>query len=69
MSVEAVLLPLPPHGPPSSQPIGVGFSYGKIVNNSRDAAYDVYDFMQKFYSVFPQYAMYGLRSSYGCLLK
>ncbi|KZV78547.1 alpha/beta-hydrolase [Exidia glandulosa HHB12029] len=37
-------------------PIGVGFSYGKGVNNSRDAAFDVYDFLQKFYVTFPQYS-------------
>ncbi|EJD46883.1 alpha/beta-hydrolase [Auricularia subglabra TFB-10046 SS5] len=37
-------------------PIGTGFSYGTGVNNSLDAAHDVYDFLQKFYVVFPQYA-------------
>ncbi|KAF9006047.1 Alpha/Beta hydrolase protein [Cyathus striatus] len=34
-------------------PIGVGFSYGERVNNSRDAAFDVYDFLQKFFKIFP----------------
>ncbi|KAJ7626192.1 alpha/beta-hydrolase [Roridomyces roridus] len=34
-------------------PIGVGFSYGTHVNNSRSAAIDVYDFLQKFYRLFP----------------
>ncbi|KAJ6578012.1 alpha/beta-hydrolase [Mycena capillaripes] len=34
-------------------PVGVGNSYGAHVNNSRDAALDVYDFFQKFYRVFP----------------
>ncbi|KAF7297879.1 SET domain-containing protein [Mycena chlorophos] len=37
-------------------PIGAGFSFGAMVNNSRDAAVDVYDFLQKFYTVFPQFA-------------
>ena len=37
------------------QPIGVGFSYGTRVNNSRDAALDVYDFFQKFYALFPHF--------------
>ncbi|EKM53860.1 uncharacterized protein PHACADRAFT_184904 [Phanerochaete carnosa HHB-10118-sp] len=32
-----------------SQPIGVGYSYGTMVNNSRDAAHDVYDFLLKFF--------------------
>ncbi|KAJ7054942.1 alpha/beta-hydrolase [Mycena amicta] len=36
-------------------PIGAGFSYGSMVNNSRDAAIDVYDFLQKFYQVFPHF--------------
>jgi hypothetical protein len=31
----------------SIQPVGVGFSYGTKVNNSRTAAIDVYDFLQK----------------------
>ncbi|KAJ7156963.1 alpha/beta-hydrolase [Mycena crocata] len=34
-------------------PIGTGFSYGRMVNNSRDAALDVYDFLQKFFILFP----------------
>ncbi|KAJ7506650.1 alpha/beta-hydrolase [Mycena galericulata] len=34
-------------------PVGVGFSYGTLVNNSRSAAIDVYDFLQKFYRLFP----------------
>jgi len=34
-------------------PIGVGFSYGSRVNNSRSAAVDVYDFLQKFYRLYP----------------
>ncbi|KAJ7195829.1 Alpha/Beta hydrolase protein, partial [Mycena pura] len=34
-------------------PVGVGFSYGTLVNNSRTAAIDVYDFIQKFYHLFP----------------
>ncbi|KAJ7493836.1 alpha/beta-hydrolase [Mycena latifolia] len=37
-------------------PIGVGFSYGSHVNNSRSAAYDVYDFLQKFFVLFPHLA-------------
>ncbi|KAF7297878.1 SET domain-containing protein [Mycena chlorophos] len=37
-------------------PIGAGFSFGSMVNNSRDAAIDVYDFLQKFYIVFPQFS-------------
>ncbi|KAI0316871.1 Alpha/Beta hydrolase protein [Amylostereum chailletii] len=37
-------------------PIGVGFSYGQHVNNSREAAYDVYDFLQKFYRLYPHLA-------------
>ncbi|KAF8206790.1 Alpha/Beta hydrolase protein [Mycena galopus ATCC 62051] len=37
-------------------PIGVGFSYGTMVNNSRSAAYDVYDFLQKFFVLFPHLA-------------
>ncbi|KAF8581123.1 alpha/beta-hydrolase [Ramaria rubella] len=37
-------------------PIGAGFSYGTMVNNSRAAAIDVYDFLQKFYSIFPHLA-------------
>ncbi|KAJ7830296.1 alpha/beta-hydrolase [Mycena olivaceomarginata] len=34
-------------------PVGVGFSYGTLVNNSRDAAIDVYDFLQKFFRLYP----------------
>jgi len=34
-------------------PIGVGLSYGAHVNDSRSAAYDVYDFLQKFYRLYP----------------
>ncbi|KAJ6614245.1 alpha/beta-hydrolase [Mycena sp. CBHHK59/15] len=34
-------------------PIGVGFSYGSRVNNSRSAADDVYDFLQKFFVLYP----------------
>ncbi|KAF8215058.1 alpha/beta-hydrolase [Mycena galopus ATCC 62051] len=34
-------------------PVGVGASYGTQVNNSRSAAIDVYDFLQKFFRVFP----------------
>ncbi|KAJ7336949.1 alpha/beta-hydrolase [Mycena albidolilacea] len=37
-------------------PIGAGFSYGSTVNNSRSAAYDVYDFLQKFFVLFPHLA-------------
>ncbi|KAJ7730162.1 alpha/beta-hydrolase [Mycena metata] len=37
-------------------PVGVGFSYGTQVNNSRSAAYDVYDFLQKFFILFPHLA-------------
>ncbi|KZV74021.1 alpha/beta-hydrolase [Peniophora sp. CONT] len=37
-------------------PIGVGLSYGKMVNNSVDAAHDVYDFLQKFFQVYPNLA-------------
>ncbi|KAJ7622422.1 alpha/beta-hydrolase [Roridomyces roridus] len=37
-------------------PIGVGFSYGTHVNNSRTAAHDVYDFLQKFFILFPHLA-------------
>ncbi|KZV74022.1 alpha/beta-hydrolase [Peniophora sp. CONT] len=37
-------------------PIGVGLSYGTMVNNSVDAAHDAYDFLQKFYRVYPQLA-------------
>ncbi|KAJ7133505.1 Alpha/Beta hydrolase protein [Mycena epipterygia] len=34
-------------------PIGTGYSYGRMTNNSHDAAVDVYDFLQKFFAVFP----------------
>ncbi|KAJ7668124.1 Alpha/Beta hydrolase protein [Mycena rosella] len=34
-------------------PIGAGLSYGTMVNNSRRAAIDVYDFLQKFFRLFP----------------
>ncbi|KAI0046139.1 alpha/beta-hydrolase [Auriscalpium vulgare] len=34
-------------------PVGTGFSYGTQVDNSRDAAFDVYDFLQKFYRLHP----------------
>jgi len=34
-------------------PVGVGASYGTKVNNSRAAAIDVYDFLQKFFVLFP----------------
>ncbi|KZV74989.1 alpha/beta-hydrolase [Peniophora sp. CONT] len=37
-------------------PVGVGYSYGPIVNNSRDAAYEAYDFLQKFFVLFPHLA-------------
>ncbi|VDC00294.1 unnamed protein product [Peniophora sp. CBMAI 1063] len=37
-------------------PIGVGLSYGTMVNNSVDAAHDVYDFLQKIYKVHPHLA-------------
>ncbi|KAJ6582108.1 alpha/beta-hydrolase [Mycena capillaripes] len=37
-------------------PIGVGFSHGSRVNNSRAAAFDVYDFLQKFFVLFPHLA-------------
>lgn len=42
----------------NTQPIGVGYSYGTQVNNSRDAAFDVYDFLQKFYKLYPHLAKY-----------
>ncbi|EKM53883.1 uncharacterized protein PHACADRAFT_209728 [Phanerochaete carnosa HHB-10118-sp] len=37
-------------------PIGVGFSHGTMVNNSRDAAHDVYDFLLKFFHLHPHLA-------------
>ncbi|KZO96865.1 alpha/beta-hydrolase [Calocera viscosa TUFC12733] len=33
--------------------VRVGMSYGAHVNNSRSAAYDVYDFLQKFFRLYP----------------
>ncbi|GJE90245.1 serine carboxypeptidase-like protein [Phanerochaete sordida] len=35
-------------------PVGVGFSYGTHVNNSRAAAHDAYDFLVKFFHLFPK---------------
>ncbi|KAI0313693.1 Alpha/Beta hydrolase protein [Amylostereum chailletii] len=35
-------------------PVNVGFSYGTHVNSSRAAAFDAYDFLQKFFRLFPQ---------------
>ncbi|KAJ6493016.1 alpha/beta-hydrolase [Mycena sanguinolenta] len=35
------------------QPVGIGFSYGTLVKNSRDAAIDAYDFLQKFFHLYP----------------
>ncbi|KAF8215114.1 Alpha/Beta hydrolase protein [Mycena galopus ATCC 62051] len=35
-------------------PVGVGASYGTLVNNSRSAGIDVYDFLQKFFRIFPE---------------
>ncbi|KAK0459272.1 alpha/beta-hydrolase [Desarmillaria tabescens] len=49
-------------------PVGAGYSYGSRVNNSRDAAYDVYDFLQKFFSIFPELSrnqFYVSGGSYG----
>ncbi|KAK7050639.1 Alpha/Beta hydrolase protein [Favolaschia claudopus] len=37
-------------------PIGAGWSYGSTVNNSGSAAEDVYDFLQKFFVLFPHLA-------------
>ncbi|KAI0784641.1 alpha/beta-hydrolase [Abortiporus biennis] len=48
-----------------NHPIGAGFSYGNIPNNSRSAAYDAYDFLQKFYTVFPKFASNRLTLSSG----
>lgn len=42
------------------KPIGVGYSYGTRVNNSQDAAEDVYDFLQKFFKLYPNLAKYGI---------
>ncbi|KAK0226488.1 alpha/beta-hydrolase [Armillaria fumosa] len=49
-------------------PVGVGYSYGTRVNNSRDAAFDVYDFLQKFFLLFPELSknrFYVSGGSYG----
>ncbi|KAI0056305.1 alpha/beta-hydrolase [Artomyces pyxidatus] len=46
-------------------PIGVGFSYGTKVNNSRAAAEDVYDFLQRFLRLFPHLAKNQLVISSG----
>jgi hypothetical protein len=35
------------------QPFGTGFSYGRMVNNSRDSALDAYDFLLKYFVVLP----------------
>ncbi|KAJ7152719.1 alpha/beta-hydrolase [Mycena crocata] len=37
-------------------PVGAGYSYGTRVNSSRAAAHDVYDFLQKFFVLFPHLA-------------
>ncbi|KAK7012887.1 Alpha/Beta hydrolase protein [Favolaschia claudopus] len=37
-------------------PIGVGASYGTRINNSRAAALDVYDFLQKFFRLYPNFS-------------
>ncbi|KAK8844530.1 hypothetical protein IAR55_006376 [Kwoniella newhampshirensis] len=37
-------------------PVGAGFSHGAIVNSSADAAKEMYDFIQKFYVLFPNMA-------------
>ncbi|KAF7342237.1 hypothetical protein MVEN_01811700 [Mycena venus] len=37
-------------------PVGTGFSYGRMVNNSYDGALDVYDFLQKFFILFPHFS-------------
>ena len=42
-----------------TKPIGVGFSYGTHVNSSTAAAADAYDFLQKFYSLFPHLAKFS----------
>lgn len=56
-STTYVLLYLPSFAYPNDdafpQPIRVGYSYGKMVNNSRDAALDVYDFLLKFFYLHP----------------
>ncbi|KAJ6504753.1 Alpha/Beta hydrolase protein, partial [Mycena vitilis] len=51
-------------------PIGAGFSYGPKVNNSRTAALDVYDFLQKFFCLYPDLAQNQLvlsGGSYGAM--
>jgi hypothetical protein len=45
--------------PRLSQPVGVGFSYGSRINDSRTAAYGVYDFLQKFFILFLHLARYN----------
>ncbi|RIB05386.1 carboxypeptidase S1, partial [Gigaspora rosea] len=51
------------------QPIGAGFSYGtRMVNTSEQAALDVYEFLQRFFTMFPKYASLDLHlfsESYG----
>ncbi|CAG8598154.1 15607_t:CDS:2 [Racocetra persica] len=51
------------------QPIGTGFSYGtRMVNTSEQAALDVYEFLQRFFIMFPKYATLDLHlfsESYG----
>jgi carboxypeptidase C (cathepsin A) len=44
------------------QPIGVGYSYGTRVNSSQAAAFDVYDFLQKFYTIFPHLSKYVFKT-------
>ncbi|KAJ7364872.1 alpha/beta-hydrolase [Mycena albidolilacea] len=46
-------------------PVGAGASYGIQVNNSRSAAIDVYDFLQKFFLLFPDVAQNPLILSGG----
>ncbi|KAF8904167.1 Alpha/Beta hydrolase protein, partial [Mucidula mucida] len=49
-------------------PVGVGFSYGTGVNSSRDTAFDVYDFVQKFFVLYLNLAkncFYVSGGSYG----
>ncbi|RIB12226.1 carboxypeptidase S1, CPD-S1 [Gigaspora rosea] len=51
------------------QPIGTGFSYGaRMVNTSEQAASDIYEFLQRFFAIFPKYASLDLHffsESYG----
>ncbi|CAG8730660.1 19010_t:CDS:2, partial [Gigaspora margarita] len=51
------------------QPIGAGFSYGeRKVNTSEQAALDIYEFLQRFFVIFPKYAFLDLHffgESYG----